>query len=223
MSFSLILVKKTEGTIFLFQGDQVQSISITEMPTNSSIEIELENEENKNKPSEAPKKRPQPLYEYLASNAQNYEEFAAFLTGAFALENLLYFVRVIVFRRKLLNIIANTDSDRKDEWMPKGVKWSNVFSLSFNFVDGVYESCQIQPNDTDSVFNTALDIYNQFVIREAMHEVNITAEQRDELDEFFKSNEHDIEEYLVIFNESLMEVYALMTTIYRFQYLLKSE
>ena len=198
VGFSLILVKKTE------------TLNKERSPTREDTHSDIESMDGRCARQE--------LYEYLAGGNQNYEEFAEFLKGVFALENLLYFVRVIMFRQRLLAIMKETNDTKnneiKDRWCPEEQPWPTVFALNLDFVDGA----QVKGIDKENIYEHALNIYNQFICEGTIHEINIPAQMRMDLEEFFNVNEHTIEEYLNVYNVSLMEIYYLLITIYNFKF-----
>lgn len=163
-----------------------------------------------------------PLYEYLSLSVEQYDEFSQFLTTCFALENLLFFVKGIVFRQTVSKII-NKSRTRKnnDESMEIEMEEENqgtiekVFALNFVYLEGLEESCK--PNDKVSIQDIAMSIYDEFISVDAKYEVNISADARNKIISFFNT-QRQMEEYLCLFDEAIDEVYGMLTCIYRFQF-----
>eukprot|EP00484_Ammonia_sp_Unknown_P025563 CAMPEP_0197029768 /NCGR_PEP_ID=MMETSP1384-20130603/9147_1 /TAXON_ID=29189 /ORGANISM="Ammonia sp." /LENGTH=210 /DNA_ID=CAMNT_0042458999 /DNA_START=871 /DNA_END=1504 /DNA_ORIENTATION=+ len=144
-----------------------------------------------------------PLYKYLQT-AENYEQFSQCLAKCFALENLLFFMRVSCFRRTLLEmkrngtenhqenekerkrlkgmtlapILTEHDEDFYDKWCPARSR-KTIFALGFEYL----------PSNDDGIENfdmdaAALDIYNTFIVSNSMYEVNISYPSRSALADF---------------------------------------
>ena len=104
ISISIFMVYKVDGysiicnhKIVKNQPDQIKDESTSNSPTITNPDQNI-----KNKPISIP------LYTYLSNDHQHYQKFAQFLTTCFALENLLFFVRVIAFRHVLLLFFSQT-------------------------------------------------------------------------------------------------------------------
>lgn len=217
------MINKIQPVRFLSRSRTSMSLSNTVISTNSNSVTVSTVDMGKSKVS---------LHKYLL-NEENYTKFTEYLTTCFALENLLYMVKVVAFRHVLMDIIykqrkqmEHTDikteneeysnSKQNDEWCQVGMK--SLFAIRFDYIDGLYQNCT--PNDKLTVHEIAKDIYNRFIISNALYEINLSYETRQALNEFFNSGEENktIEEYLVVFNESIYEVYTLLKSVYLFQF-----
>lgn len=159
-----------------------------------------------------------PLYVYLTKGKEDYEEFMQFLAKVFALENLLFLVRILVFRNIVLEMV-NEDKERKtDKHTPGGKIWKYVFALQFDYIDDIY--AQSRPDEKQNIHDIADHIYDIFVCEDSQYEINISYEMRVELNEYFKdkNRQRHLEDYLKIFNDSIIEIYGVLNSVYRFQF-----
>ena len=181
------------------------------------------------------------LYKYLADGEENYSKFAEFLSTCFALENLLFFSKVLAFRHVLLSMlrekhknnanetdeavlskedtVSNGELEFYDKWCPEGME--NVFGVKFEYIDGLYESCT--SNKNIAIDDIAMDIYNKFIATDGLYQVNISGFNRHEIIVFFNKNmdsddNRKIEDYLIVFNNAIVEVYNLLKSVYAFQF-----
>lgn len=92
----------------------------------------------------------------------------------------------------------------------------HLYHLSFSYIQDVYERCRNQ-NMNDSAF----EIFSNFIAVGSANEVNISGTNRTLLTDFF-NNDGNIQrtagDYLWIFNESVVGVYSLLNSVYRFQF-----
>ena len=180
------------------------------------------------------------LSKYLVDE-QNYYKFAEFLSTCFALENLLFFAKVMAFRHVLMDMLKqrevmevnntkeavvnnedtidyNGEFEFYDEWCPTGLV--NAFALKFKYIHGLYQS--VTPNEKNTMYDIALDIYNTFISTDGLYQVNISGFNRHQLTGFFNEKTDDnarkIEDYLIVYNDSVIEVYDLLKTVYAFQF-----
>eukprot|EP01084_Bolivina_argentea_P159415 277638_1 len=184
-----------------------------------------------------------PLCTYL-EELENYNEFATFLSSCFALENLLFFSKVLVFRHVLLKIMK-TEYEQKQQNKPKDNsivvtdekeeesvpnvsendqvfydKWCSspsIFGVKFEFLEGIYESCSA--NDNVSIYDIGNKIVNQYISSAAINQVNISAVNRNIIMTFFSTNvDKCVKDYLQIFNGAILEIYGVLNSVYAFRF-----
>ena len=181
--------------------------------------------------SDSSARKVMPLYEYLDVSRKEYNEFSEFLASCFALENLLFFVKAIFFRRIVSEIVNDTDqhlentintdqecseihtsSTRHQTTMEK------VHLIKFEYLEELLkDKDKSQSKDKESIQNIAVNIYKKYISIEGEFQVNISADIRDDITEFFKSD-HEIQDYLDLFDDALCEVYGMLTNVYRFKF-----
>ena len=180
------------------------------------------------------------LYRYLVISKEQYDEFSEFLTSCFALENLLFLVQAITFRHIISEMIGEnnineniessqstdiennaglemTDLEKakeKSSGNKKQTTEDKVFAMKFNYLEGLIEE---KPTDTKSIHEIVTNMYDEYISIDAEYQVNIPAEQRNKFTEFLK-NDHEAQDYLNLFDEAIMEVYGMLTNVYRFQF-----
>eukprot|EP00484_Ammonia_sp_Unknown_P019686 CAMPEP_0197048562 /NCGR_PEP_ID=MMETSP1384-20130603/23892_1 /TAXON_ID=29189 /ORGANISM="Ammonia sp." /LENGTH=250 /DNA_ID=CAMNT_0042480717 /DNA_START=378 /DNA_END=1130 /DNA_ORIENTATION=+ len=213
VGFSLVLFWRSGTAGIRAHHKQIESIPEHSTSTLDVIRPEKERKTPSGSVSISMDHETQALYEYL-SKKDNFEQLAEFLAGVFALENLLYLVRVIRFRNALLSVFGEAGEDK---WCPKGNPWTDVFSMKFAYLADVCIDTEM--SDEDVIHDKASEIYKQFICDDALQQINIAWEERASLDAFFAAKQkHETSEYLVVFNESVQEIYHVLGTIYRFQY-----
>ena len=157
------------------------------------------------------------LSEYLTKGESEYEEFAQFLTKSFALENLLYVVRSLTFRHKILKQLQlQTVNVTQDQSAPNGKFWQKVFKLKFDYLKPVKGE-----NRMETVSQIAQNIYDQFICDQAPYQINIPYDIKETLDSFFNNDEinnYTLQDYLIVFNDSIQAVYQILMSVYQFQY-----
>ena len=163
-----------------------------------------------------------PLYEYLEGSMEQFTEFSEFLASCFALENILFFVKAIKFRQIVLskasedgNTCDHVEIKVEDEEM-----LHNIYGLDFKYLEGLDERID-NGNDANSkemIHNIAAGIYDKYISMDGEYAINISAENRVKLDAFFNDKDHGIKDYLNVFDESVVEVYGMLTSVYRFQF-----
>ena len=180
-----------------------------------------------------------PLYKYLVISKEQYDEFSEFLTSCFALENLLFFVQAVTFRHIISEMIGDenmngnmsssestdmecnvelqmADLGQRPARNNKQTTMDKVFGIKFNYLEGLMED-KSQLNDKESIKEIVTKIYDKYISIAAEYQVNIPSEQRDKFTEFLKSD-HEAKDYLHLFDDAIMEVYGILTNVYRFQF-----
>lgn len=180
-------------------------------------------------------------------------------------EHLLYFVRVCVFRKILLErlvenmseemsvalspmlsgntpmshhnlsvIVGGVEDDVKsntddqnivDVYCDGRVFLRHIYSASFEYIPDIYDKCRRQ-----TMNETGIEIYDNFIAFESVNEINISGSNHEQLIDFFVNSDNNddineiktIEDYLLIFNNSIWEVYALLDSVYRFRFISQS-
>lgn len=166
-----------------------------------------------------------PLYKYLVISKGQYDEFSEFLTSCFALENLLFFVQAITFRHFILEINegkeieAGTTKDNVELEMTDLPQQQSlrdkVFAMKFGYLAGLMEE---KPNDTESIHRIVQNVYDKYISIDSKYQINISYEQRMKFTEFLGNNHDEVQDYLHIFDEAIIEVYEILSNVYRFQF-----
>ena len=151
-----------------------------------------------------------PLHKYLAVSKDQYDEFSEYLASCFALENLLFLVQAITFRHIIKGMI---DENNINENKTESTR-DKVFAMKFNYLEGLIKA---EPTSPQSIPGIVTNIYDKYVSIEAEYQINIPYQQREKMMEFVEVN-HEIQEYLSLFDEAIVEVYKMLTSVYRFQF-----
>lgn len=156
-------------------------------------------------------------------------------------ESLLYFVRVVKFRQLICQTIlhqakakeSNDDIQIKYQSIDDDseVNVTNIlqcvarlrlcYALKFNYLEHVNESIRpgIVQFDTETIHDIASDIYLQCIVVNSVNEINISYECSQELKDFFENNlDKTITDYLSIYDDSMIEIYSLLNSVYRFKF-----
>lgn len=98
------------------------------------------------------------------------------------------------------------------------------YALTFDYLEHIHES--IRPGiikfDSSAINNIASSIYKQCLVVDSVDEVNISYECRENIKTFFSNNGDagkEITDYLTIFDDSMIEIYSLLNSAYRFKFI----
>ena len=163
-----------------------------------------------------------PLYEYLKLSIETYNEFSEFLTSCFALENLIFFVKAVVFRRIISNIVeeksgANTVNESTEIEMTENHQstMDKVCGMEFKYLDGLILKSEL--NDDKSVHDIAKKIEEKYISVTGEFQVNISADVRETITDFLRT-EHHAQDYLHLFDGAVKEVYEMLVCIYQYRF-----
>ena len=106
-----------------------------------------------------------------------------------------------------------------------------LFQLRFEYLSDLYGQYRETMQNGMEIKSAAFHIYNQFIAEHSLHTINISADCRDKIKRHIHrintmnyslddtGLEQIITELLTLFNESIIEIWWLMDSVYRFQYL----
>ena len=91
-----------------------------------------------------------------------------------------------------------------------------VFAMEFNYLEDLMKE-KHKATDSTSIRDIVSNMYDMYISVEGEYQVNIPSEQRERIETFMK-DEHEVSEYLTLFDEAIEEVYGMLTNVYRFQF-----
>ena len=132
-----------------------------------------------------------------------------------------------MFRHCLLNTLSERASKEsntplEDIWYDtKNQHQKRLYELKFEYLTDLYDKYGKKMTNLSKIKSVALDIYSQFVEENSIDTINISATCRDTIKQHMSNIQSidRIEDFLEIFNESIIEIWWLMDSVYRFQYL----
>lgn len=105
------------------------------------------------------------------------------------------------------------------------------YALTFDYLQNIHEEMRIRmigsernQSKVDNAHGIATDIFNEFLAVDSVNEINISYESGQEIKEYFmkENSERSIADYLTIFDNSMCEIYCLLSSVYRFKYIGKN-
>ena len=131
--------------------------------------------------------------------------------------------------------VTGTDHDHdefKDVWYDtNNENQQRLYQLRFEYLGDLYGQYRESLQNVVEIKSAAFHIYDQFIADNSLHTINISADCRDKIKEHIhrinimnyslddSRLERIITELLTLFNESIIEIWWLMDSVYRFQYL----
>lgn len=127
---------------------------------------------------------------------------------------------------------GSNNSEFTDIWYDtQNENQQRLYALRLEYLGDLYVQYRENIRNVREIKSAAFHIYDQFIADNSLHTINISADCRDKLkDNIYRINtrnyssddaglEQIITELLVMFNESIIEIWWLMDSVYRFQYL----
>ena len=172
------------------------------------------------------------LMQYLSKSIENYNNFFNFLTQSLALENLLFYTKVVILRHNLWKLREkcavtsprNTDTvlDMETFSNPENKYFKHGFGLTFEYLppQSITNEVTIESIKYDINY-----VYNEYIGTNAPNSVNISYDARSTIITFMNDNPDtcldnidDIESYLILFDKAGKEIWKVLQSVFRYQY-----
>ena len=174
-----------------------------------------------------------PCLEFLKTK-RNYIVFAEYLAHVFALENLLYVGKVNILYQTVYKLQKDFDKNKpaiteknKHIERVKFIYLENIYKDYKNKIEewgekNIYEEDSFESYHK-AIHGLCIELYNEFISTTAFQPVNISYEQRKELESLIKDEStmnkfESYNDYLHIFDDSLVEIYSLLISSYSFKF-----
>ena len=115
---------------------------------------------------------------------------------------------------KHLNVNSNsTEIDINSE--KYHTRMNKVFAMEFEYLEEILDREKLK--DNKSIHGIAVKIYHKYISSEGEYQLNISADIRQNITDFFNSD-HEMNDYLHLYDDVLREVYNALSNVYRYKF-----
>ena len=120
--------------------------------------------------------------------------------------------------------VGDTQTEFVDIWHAQNAFLDRIYGIKFPYLTDLYQ--RYKDEGDNNYIGIAKEIYSEFIDDDAIHVCNLSAQTRLGISEFIQNLDDkadgkdptQIEQYLVVFNPAILEIWNLMNSVFNFQY-----